>query len=355
MPKLNREYRSLFEYLVSKDIPFVRKINNVLYSDQYYKENTSRYLPFGRTHEDKIPLYQQLLGGIQPLADIFKDFVDTFKPYKIYSHIKRDAMQPLSGALNIAKGVGTLIITSLVFLINIIRYLYFSISELVCPTPPRKTYFQKYREECCLVSPKEKSTSDHIKEISWMFLHSIFLNLVRTVSWLLEGILNIIRGITQIIAAPLVWLIKIPVRSAITAINGFQEIEKNTGIIRLINEAISVIKESPIIGYIEPNKKLDNRLHQYDYYDKLPDKNKLASNYVIHIVKEIHRKFNKSYNRGQKTNILTDEESKTYRKVKSVVATPTTALAYLMLFRSSDSIIKNLSYEPSNTRCSFCK
>jgi hypothetical protein len=354
MPKLNIEYQSLFKYLVSKDIPFARKINNFLYSDQYYKENTSRYIPFGRTDEDKVPLYQQFLGGLQPLADMLKDFVDTFKPYKIYSHTKRDAIQPFSGALNIAKGVGTLVITPLVFLINIIRYLYLSISELLCPTLHRKTHLQKYREKCCLVGPKEKSTSDHIKEAAYMFLHNIFLNFVRTVSWLLEGALNIIRGITQIIAAPLVWLIKIPVRSAITAINGFQAIENNTGIIKLINEAIRVIKKSPIVDHIEPNKRLDNRLLQYDYYNKASDKDKLASTYVIHIMKELHRKFTKSYNRGQKTNIIADEEAKTYRMVKDTKS-PTHALEYLMLFRNPDSIIKNLSEETSSTQCSCYK
>ena len=96
---------------------------------------------------------------------------------------------------------------------------------------------------------------------------------------------------------------------------------------------------------------MDNRLLQYEYYNKAPNNDKLAITCAIHIVEELHRKFTKSYNRGQK-NIISDQKAKAYRMVKDTER-PTDALMYLMLFRSPDSIIKNPSEEVFSIKCSF--
>lgn len=53
-----------------------------------------------------------------------------------------------------------------------------------------------------------------------LFLENMALNLIKSGGGLLDGITSIIRGISQIITTPLTWFIRMPLRGIITAVKG---------------------------------------------------------------------------------------------------------------------------------------
>ncbi|GEM_PF-4287593 len=243
MPKTNKGYQSLFQYM----------------SDN--RQNNADPKPY---------FSQQLLGALQPIVDIDKDFVDTFKPYKtgyFGYHAVRDFLQPLRGIGNTLKGVATILITPLVFLYDTIEYAFTS-----------------------------KSFSD--------FANNMNSNFCRSASWMLEGVSNLPRGVTQIIATPLTWFIKIPLRALITGIVGTPKIEENQGIQDLVKKC------------------------EYDI---------LKSNNVDwSCVRELHRKFKKSHRRGQKTNIPIIKESRLAKRISREDIAQVRAIQYVGLFSFSE-------------------
>ena len=63
-----------------------------------------------------------------------------------------------------------------------------------------------------------------------IFTMKMNLNILKTVGGIADGLSNIIRGVTQILATPLTWFLKIPLRGTITLIKGqptvAQEVEQ---------------------------------------------------------------------------------------------------------------------------------
>lgn len=246
MPKINKGYQSLFEYFVVKDYPFARWLDERLYSDENSRLKYLSNAPYGRRWNPNPHRGQQILGGLQPIADMGKDFIDTFKPYKAGYHVKRDFLQPLRGVGNIAKGVANLICVSPLFLGNTVRYAFISGSVA-------------------------------------NFASNMRLNFERTASWLLDGVSSLIRGVTQVVATPLTWLIKMPLRGLITAIKGAPQITQNHGMQCLVADGKNAVQEGEVIH-------LDCVRH------------------------ELHRKFKKAINRGQKTNIPSKQEEELFNR-----------------------------------------
>lgn len=206
MSKINRGYQSLFEYLADRDFPLMRWIDQTLYADEV-KRLKNPSMPYGRRWNPKpYDDNQQIIGSFQPLADMLKDTVDTFKPYKSAYQIKQDFRQPIRGLGNIVRGVANLVGAPLVFIGNTFRYLFFS-----------------------------HSLQD--------FSYNMRLNFLRSSSWLLDGISSLIRGITQIATTPLTWLIKMPLRGLITLFKGRPNFENGSGVRRLIREGNEAIND----------------------------------------------------------------------------------------------------------------
>lgn len=133
------------------------------------------------------------LGGLNPLLAIAKDVVDTFKPYKSSYYVQRDFLQPLRGLGNIIRGVFNIIVTPLIYLVNVGRY---SISAI-----------------------RQKSFE--------LFIDNMSLGSLKAGGGFLEGICNIVRGVTQLISTPLTWLLRIPFRGLITLIKGKPTLSQN--------------------------------------------------------------------------------------------------------------------------------
>jgi len=125
MPKINRGYISPFEYLYMLWVELEYSANgNETWREMnlfnYPRYNSSKDT-FNAGNSNSLGVISGLkfiLGGFQPLADMYKDFVDTFKPYKSQRYyVLRDLSQPLYGLKNIAKGIGCLILAPLLFLL----------------------------------------------------------------------------------------------------------------------------------------------------------------------------------------------------------------------------------------------
>jgi uncharacterized membrane protein len=133
------------------------------------------------------------LGGLNPLLSMGKDFVDTFKPYKSAYYVQKDLLQPLRGLGNIVRGVFNIIATPLIFLVNTVRY--------------------------AAIAIQQRSFS--------LFTENMALGSIKAGGGLLDGVSSIIRGATQLISTPLTWLIRMPLRGAITAIKGKPTVSQN--------------------------------------------------------------------------------------------------------------------------------
>lgn len=196
MPKINKGYVSLYEYLVDKDFLFFNWLDSLLYPYEHQHAKTS---PYGRRWNPNPGEYDQLLGALQPIADIWKDIIDINKPYKSkLFYVLREILQPLFGIAHLLRGTFNLTGATAVFFVNTIRYLWIS---------QTKSYF-----------------FDIMK-----------LNSHRTLSWFIDGLASLIRGTFQIVMTPATWFIKIPLRLYKTHQLGSPYIHENSGIQKLVS------------------------------------------------------------------------------------------------------------------------
>ncbi|HVY53078.1 MAG TPA: hypothetical protein VHA13_00985, partial [Gammaproteobacteria bacterium] len=152
------------------------------------------------------------------------DLMDTFDAYpkEAPSSMKRENWQPIIGAENAVLGAMTLVILG-----GIAMPLYFFINLLMTPR-----YLTRW-----------ESLKEHLEFIANLLF-----------SWpltLLEGCAGILRGLTQIAATPLTWLIKKPLRYFLTWVRDKWNL-KNISIFNIKKAAIF----SSYSGW-------DNRAHDY--------------------------------------------------------------------------------------------
>lgn len=162
-------------------------------SDTYYKYNKFDDYHDSRGTDDKPDdLVPEFLGAFHPWISMFKDVVDTLKPYKSGFHVWRDLLQPIRGLGNIIKGVVYIPTTIALFIFELIRGVIHGIAR-----------------------------SDFN-----IFKNLMQLAFVRVSSGLLDGINNIIRGVLQVVTTPLNLIIRMPLRLIITAIKGWPTFEE---------------------------------------------------------------------------------------------------------------------------------
>lgn len=182
MTKLNNNYISFFEYFGFGERD---------YSSPYgfrYPDGADDKLPYYLRDRDLLgnllgnPIVgymhptDQLVGALQPFKKIGKDFLDTWKPYYSTGKVERDLLQPfrgikifIKGIASFLGGVGCLILLAVILL----------------------TPFSKF-----------------LPYVAEHFLYPL--------SWMLEGVANILRGASQMVTSPLVYVIKMPLRGLLT-------------------------------------------------------------------------------------------------------------------------------------------
>ena len=195
--RIDTGYASPYEFLASK-FDLILKVYNL-----YGKIDPSIY-DSNSDESDLHPILNQLIGGFQPIASMVTDFQDTFRPYQTKKDIVMDLIQPVCGVGNILKGITSIILIPFLFIGNTIRYAFIS-----------------------------KSLSE--------FGKFMLINLTRSTSWVIDGLLSILRGALQIASSPLTWLIRMPLRGIITATNGWMDLSETEVVDRLVNQCIRTI------------------------------------------------------------------------------------------------------------------
>jgi hypothetical protein len=264
--KLSRGFQSIIRYLVDRDFPFAGTLHHYFYGaiatnlSMALSAKEYKYVHDGLNtkvsqDESSYGMLDQLLGILQPFADMRKDAVDTFKSYKSNFYIKRDALQPIHGLGNVLSGALNILVSPLVFVGNTVRYAFSSGS-------------------------------------GGAFLNNMALNCVRSFSWIMEGATSLLRGLTQIAFSPLTYLIKMPLRYLITCKKGSPKIEDNKGIQRLVHKGLKLVNNS---------------------------NSKPCSIELDTLMKSIHYKYTKALSRNQHTTIIPDIENKSVSREVTTV------------------------------------
>ncbi len=169
-----------------------------LFLDLFYEASKALGVPQVR-YEVDFSASDQFKGALQPLFDMAKDAVDTFKPYRSNFYVRRDALQPVFGLANILKGILYLLTVPLLVLIIAPIYALVNIN---------------------------RTTGKEVGEF-----------LLMAASWLIDGALSIVRGATQLAFTPLGWA-KMGIRALISKFTGKEDlwIENRPGIQDLVNK-----------------------------------------------------------------------------------------------------------------------
>lgn len=172
-----KPYQSPFEKLVIL-LPWLKFFRDLYYEFNSFDEPLTEQ---GRDPRELLTPY--FFGGLNPLFSIKKDLADTFKPYKSNFYIVRDILQPIRGCGNVMKGAFNLAASLGLFLVDTSRYAY-----------------QAY-------------SAGNFE----VFSMNMVMNLVTTGGGLLEGITSLVRGLGQIVATPLTWFFRMPLRLRLTS------------------------------------------------------------------------------------------------------------------------------------------
>lgn len=260
MASLDYHYQTLFAYLANKIGGEVKPLYNRFVKNQYSQRFYLTESEYESTRKFSPPKYflAMLIAPFQHFLNMAKDAIDTFKPYKSTVQMRRDFLQPIYGVGNILKGILNLILTPLILVINILRETVKFLKSL---------------------------KNAHISKSFLVYIKNISLNFVRTLSWTLDGCFSLLRGMTQIVSTPLTWLIKIPLRSIITALKGTPKIEDSSSVKKLITKGKNLIKENT------------------HFFAPVMDG----------ITKSLHAKFEKGVSRGQPTNIDPEIEKEKFK------------------------------------------
>lgn len=289
MKKLNRNYLSFFEWLHFWSSPDAEKPQGYSVRGNRYHDGSIENLTTLREKflelRYKVYPYYQFLGSFRPLRKMYKDFSDTFEPYHSTGKLIRDLLQPFRGFFNIFKGIITLVGS----VILLAAYCVASLFVLCMPN----------------------------------VYASFFPIIVYPLSWILEGTFNILRGVTQILSAPLVYFCKTPLRGILTCLQKEPKfVEDKPEIKRLAQEAkdqLSAIHHKAKITELDAMKvKLEEyraHINSGDY--KQAAKINLACNQsrktVASILYEVQRKYTNSVKDRWDTRCKPEEVKSSYQ------------------------------------------
>lgn len=214
---------------------------------------------------------------LQPIADMYKDFIDTFKPYKTDYYRRRDWYQPLHGIKNIVNGALDFI-TNLVFaLLGLIdTVLQCAVSIIALPIILI----------CCAFSETARELFFPILAAS---IAKPIVYLAFTTASLLEPIVRIFRGVTQVAFFLPAYIFKKSIRHLLTpqGYKGMEKAEDN----KTIKMMVEMLEAKPL--KVEGSKGASHASDQ-----------RLAKAFMLHT---IHFKYAKGLGKEK----ATDEKIKT--------------------------------------------
>lgn len=144
-------------------------------------------------------------------------------------------------------------------------------------------------------------------------------------TWLIDGVTSIVRGVSQILTTPLTWFIKLPVRVGVTFFKGKPYIRENEEIQRLLH-----------LGKLELVNDLKNDSVVSDTIDSI--------NAISH---RLHEEYQKAEARGQPSDITADIEQNRFVTATQPRQNKEAFAIYLCLF--SEDIATVNEYRQSAT------
>lgn len=208
-------------------------------------------------------LTTQMQGAFQPLADMHKDLVNTVQPYRLGESALKDAAKPFYGIANCLKGIAYLIAVIPLFLFNLIA--------------------------CIFVSKNPKD---------WAY-KAFVVGGNLAISWLIDGLLSLVQGVTRIAAAPLNWFVKMPLRGLIRAYYYFND-DPQTKKFLLAENRPSI--QALVTEAKEWNEKAD---------DNWTSNENLTCN---SLQEKIFEKYKKSILKGEPSSLNQEKVERTYNR-----------------------------------------
>lgn len=317
MEKINRNYISLFEA-----IGLIKPVKNQPWGYSYhgFRYHDGSYTPRKSHKPEPARIYfgYQLLGSLRPFVKIGEDILNTFKPYVLLEKFLDDLLQPFNGMKNILAGAVSLI-TSVILLAGWTVLAPFALVASCIPY------------------------------VNMFFAIPLLLSSAYPLSWGIEGIANIFRGVIQVATTPLN-LVKLCLRGILTAVSYANEekflAEEKPEIQRLANQGLIKLQqikefenpfqnnefgddtESFVSRYLNDNmnqKKQKLAVHLQKNYKKGEKFTEDRINLFLHEINtpafkalsdlpalmfEVDRKYSKSVNKGWDTNCKSNESIK---------------------------------------------
>lgn len=198
-------------------IPFTQRVFAGIENLRYKNERKHNvYLDGFPTRAKQDGLWSgPILGGLQPWLDVYKEAVDTFKPYKSDAHISRDMMILFRALGNLLEGAFNVVITPVHFILSI----------------------------SCIAATVLGTISDGIgitngrRGLSTLTrLPEVFVNLVRTdIGWLVDGVSRMALGVVQT-AETVLMPCRLMLRTGITSYKGRPALEDDAGFKRVTKQ-----------------------------------------------------------------------------------------------------------------------
>ncbi len=259
MKKINRLYYSIWDVLglgkKIQDAPTGYTEDGYHYHDG---ANADRVV-VTRGHVGYYDVFpkHQFLGALYHFAKMGKALSEAFKPYQSSGKIKRDLLQPVNGVINIAKGL-VILVFSLLAAALWTAILPFALLLSLCLLP------------ICLLA----------------MTAPFFVKAIYPISWFIEGLTTVIRGVAQVGCTPLAYLFELPFRGAMTFSGSLEVAEDKPEIQRLVTEAEGKIKSLVSVSEVKGMSWDDVNL---------------AEREAASLLFEIQRKYSKSVNEGWHT------------------------------------------------------
>jgi hypothetical protein len=151
-----------------------------------------------------------------------------------------------------------------------------------------------------------KSTKQflHNFKLPFIAINNLGVGLIKTVvgmynleaKTVIDGLFTLLRGTLELLTVPYVFLLKPLTRGIATLVHGgFKTIEENTGMKHIAQQALTTLEGVEDTTLAQDHKTI---------YEMLAYCN------------DLHRKFGKSFNRGQRSDLAIDESSN-YRKIRT--------------------------------------
>lgn len=324
MKKINRIYYSLPGLLgITKkiqDAPDGYTIDGFHYHDGSDIDRV--ILARGIAYYDIFPK-RQFLGAFYNFAKMRKALIESIEPYHSFGKLKRDLLQPVYGVLNIFKGVAILAASIIA-------------AALWCVLLPLTCVFT-----ACLLPLGASALTV-----------SFYPKILYPITWAIEGVATVVRGVAQVVCAPLVYIFKMPIRGLMNLFAPKKYAEDKPEIQRLVTELKSKM------GSFEPVSKIKESLSDFNSTER-----QAAS-----LLFEINRKYTKSVKDGWKTRNNVAEYQASYSSIlpffktsaekpkqhyqemlfppKISQLTQKDALSYLRFFNTADNVRKDMEDNP---------